>query len=543
MNASSDLQHAFSRVLESVGARLVSGPYITGNSFECLVDVGPEDSPWGLRIVGPWPFTTLPTAYLTDLRQAAGLAHVNFKGDVCYSDHEGEGFSAAESDAPLMLANVVLRCRETLQASTAMQQRGDFSDLKDEFEGFWGSLPQCKPVLMECEPLPGTQLYARIHRDKGELTLRGIDAGSSVASGAERIRVKVLVLGETVLPPEPGSAWEKGWLDRLLVLGEQSGLKLRTPGPHVLLCRQRRPSGGESLFGVFYRAVLQSGNLIALKHIRPFIVSRCWPAYLMNRVGGSVVRERVAVVGCGSLGGRIAEQLALAGVEDLILIDPDKFSSDNIFRHVLGRSSVGAYKAQALADEIHAKRPGIKVTPFPKDALTWLQSSGGRESCATIVLATGNLALEREIVRLSYEQAWPQRIISGWIEPLGLGGHAIASCSNQPGCLECLHQDHGETRPAPKTQFLTPGQDFSQNLTGCGGAFTPYSALAATRTALMVSEMVLSHTTGYRCWIGSDQQVRESGMTTTYWYQQCVSRREDGVGLDISDGRCPCCGT
>lgn len=543
MSGETSLQHAFAQVLEAIDARLLIGPNITGSEFECHVDVGPLGAPWHLRVTGKWPFTRLPSVYLTDLAQAANMAHVNYKGDVCYSDHEGEGFSAAEADAPVMLANVVLRSRETLEASAAMRNQGNFNDLLDEFEGFWSSLPHCNTVPLESEPQSGIQLYARIRKDKGELTLHGIDTGSSSRSTTECIRVKMLSLEFPFLPPKPGTPWDKGWLDALLSQGEQQGLKLRTPGPHVLLCRQRRPSGGESIFGVSYMGVLQAGKVLAIKRQKPFGVSRCWREYLLNRVGGEAIKRRIAVIGCGSLGSRVAEQLALSGIDELVLVDPEVFSNDNIYRHVLGHDSVGAYKVERLAKEIQTKRPGMTVIPHHEDALRWLNTSGQREACFALVLATGNLALEREIVRLCYAEAWSQRIISGWIEPLGLGGHAISSRHKEAGCLECLHRDGGETHPAPKTQFLTPGQNFSENLTGCGGAFTPYSALAATRTALMMTEMVLSDAQGYRFWTGPDNQVREKGMTTTYWYQQCVTQRHDGTGLDIAEGYCPCCGT
>lgn len=543
MTGGSSLQHSFAQVLEAIDAQLVAGPHITGSDFECYVDVGPSSALWHLRVKGAWPLTKLPSVYLNDLTQAANMAHVNYKGDVCYSDHEGEGFSAAEADAPEVLANVVLRSQETLKTSAALRDQGNFNDLLDEFEGFWSSLPHCNTVPMESEPQSGIQLYARIRKDKGELTLYGIDTGSSSKSSTERIRVKVLTLDSPLLPPKPGTPWDKDWLDELLSLGEQQGLVLRTPGPHVLLCRQSRPSGGESLFGVSYMGVLQAGKVFAIKRQKPFGLSRSWRDYLLSRVGGKAIKRRVAVIGCGSLGGRVAEQLALSGLDELVLVDPELFSSDNIYRHVLGRDSVGAYKVEKLAEEIQKKRPGMTVISRHEDALRWLNTSGQREACFALVLATGNLALEREIVRLCCSEAWPQRIISGWVEPLGLGGHAIASRHGEAGCLECLHREFGEARPAPKTQFLTPGQNFSENLTGCGGAFTPYSALATIRTALMMTEMVLSDAHGYRCWTGPDDKVREKGMTTTYWYQQCVTQRLDGMGLDITEGHCPCCGT
>jgi len=542
MSGDADLQRAFAQVLEAVDARLVSGPNVSSNDFECYVDVGAPAAPWRLRVKGVWPFTRLPTVYLADLTQAANMSHVNYKGDVCYSDHEGEGFSAAQADGPLMLANVVVRSLETLKVSAAKRDQGDLKDLLNEFEGYWDSLPECDSVPLESEPQAGVQLYARIYKDKGELTVNGIDAGSS-SSGGERCKVKTLVLDEPLLPPVPGEPWEQHWLDQLLSLGERQGLKLRTPGSHILLCRQSRPSGGEALFGISYFGVLQAGKVFAIKRLKPFSVLRGWREYLLNRVGGHAIKKRVAVIGCGSLGSRVAEQLALSGIDELVLVDPEVFSSDNIYRHVLGRDSGRVYKVEALADEIREKRTGTIVIPHHEDALRWLRMNGQRKDCSTLVLATGNLALEREIVRLSHAEAWPQRIIAGWIEPLGLGGHAISGRYGESGCLECLHRESGETRPAPKTQFLTPGQDFSENLTGCGGAFTPYSPLASIRTALVISEMVLSDVQGYRCWTGPDDLVREKGMTTTYWYNQCVAQRQDGAGLDFAEGSCPCCGT
>lgn len=545
MSGETDLQRASIQALEAIDAQLISGPNIAGNDFECFVDVGPPGASWHLRVKGSWPFTKLPSVYLTDLTQAANMAHVNYKGDVCYSDHEGEGFSAATAEAATMLAFVVVRSRETLEESAANRDRGELNDLLDEFEGYWSSLPQHDTVPLESEPREDVQLYASIRKDKGNLLLYGIDGGSSQNSGTERIKVKMLTLNTPLLPPAPGEPWDTDWLSNLLNLGEMQGLKLRTKGPHVLLCRQPRPSAGkDAIFGVSYMGIQQPGNTIAFMRLKPFGVNRSWREFLLNRVGGQSIRKRVAVIGCGSLGSRVAEQLALAGIDELVLVDPEYFSSDNIYRHALGRDSVGHYKVKALAEEIQKKRTGISVFPHPEDnALQWLNTRGELDACTAVVLATGNLALEREIVRLSYLERWPQLIVSGWVEPLGIGGQAVGSRYGERGCLECLHWGDGEISPAPKTQFLTPGQKFSENLTGCGGAFTPYSPLAAIRTALMVTEMVLSETRGYRCWTGPDALVKEKGMTTTYWYRHCIAERLDGTGLSIAEGQCPCCGT
>lgn len=74
----------------------------------------------------------------------------------------------------------------------------------------------------------------------------------------------------------------------------------------------------------------------------------------------------VAVVGVGSIGGRVAEALAIYGVGDLVLIDPDRFLWHNMVRHVLGTESVGLHKVDALKTYLTDRWPDTDVV-----ALAW----------------------------------------------------------------------------------------------------------------------------------------------------------------------------
>src|SRR5438132_14174854 len=58
---------------------------------------------------------------------------------------------------------------------------------------------------------------------------------------------------------------------------------------------------------------------------------------------------RVAVLGCGSVGGLAAWCCASAGVHELLLADRDVLEEDNRRRHVNGSADLGRPKAQALA--------------------------------------------------------------------------------------------------------------------------------------------------------------------------------------------------
>ncbi|MCW6537651.1 ThiF family adenylyltransferase [Sphingomonas lycopersici] len=58
--------------------------------------------------------------------------------------------------------------------------------------------------------------------------------------------------------------------------------------------------------------------------------------------------SKVAIVGCGSVGSKVAVQLARSGVGSFVLIDGDVLSAGNLVRNELDWRSVGVHKAPAL---------------------------------------------------------------------------------------------------------------------------------------------------------------------------------------------------
>lgn len=70
---------------------------------------------------------------------------------------------------------------------------------------------------------------------------------------------------------------------------------------------------------------------------------------------------KVAIVGCGSVGSKIAVQLARAGVTNFVLIDGDIFASGNLVRNELDWRSVGVHKAPALGSRLNEINPNCVV--------------------------------------------------------------------------------------------------------------------------------------------------------------------------------------
>jgi hypothetical protein len=96
-------------------------------------------------------------------------------------------------------------------------------------------------------------------------------------------------------------------------------------------------------------------------------------------------QKRVGIVGCGSLGSKIAASLARAGVRQYVLVDDDILKPGNLVRHDLDARNLGAHKAEALADRLKALVPGARVS-IRRIAL------GGQESSATTASALDELA-------------------------------------------------------------------------------------------------------------------------------------------------------
>ena len=74
--------------------------------------------------------------------------------------------------------------------------------------------------------------------------------------------------------------------------------------------------------------------------------------------------SKVAVVGCGGLGGYIIEELARLGIGEIIAIDPDIFEDHNLNRQLFSTPSlIGQPKAIAAARRISEINPAVTVTP------------------------------------------------------------------------------------------------------------------------------------------------------------------------------------
>lgn len=89
-----------------------------------------------------------------------------------------------------------------------------------------------------------------------------------------------------------------------------------------------------------------------------------WFDRLSGIIPPVICEKLVAIVGCGSVGSFIADELARAGVRKFLLIDGDVVEWKNITRTTYGHADVGCSKVTALGRHLMSIFPDIEVTTY-----------------------------------------------------------------------------------------------------------------------------------------------------------------------------------
>lgn len=490
--------------------------------------------------------------------------HVSWDGQVCVTDRAVDSLDldSAERVVEWYLHDAVQVITQTYADPAA--------EFYSEFEGYWNA-QKTKPLIAlgmleeEWEVWEGLcsggadALPTLAFRDERELR-RSPGVASSQRGSQQRVKVHALRMERPILAPLPRQELTGADVLRLLeglrpeVLAEfkrhisaqahRRRKSRRALNLLLYLPKRERLMGGAIALHVPQGYLLTAGVLRSCKtKPKPLRVLRHSPDYLHLRSGLRVdwSTTSVAVVGCGAVGGYLAETLAQTGFTSLTLIDSDVLEPDNILRHVLPETYLLKNKAAALKEFLDLSFPYLNVEAVPKDL-----GIGSLDSLAdfdVVVDATGVTGISRSIVR-----ARPAKhVLSVWLEPGGAGGHAVLSGDGR-GCLECFYHLDGEPRLENRYRFVASGSEVAINLTGCAGAFFPFLGADAKRTALigsdllsrsMLSERTLAGGSRYAFWRGDAHELQMRGVETTDWFERCGQAWEEVDGMLLVG--CPVC--
>ncbi|WP_306537074.1 HesA/MoeB/ThiF family protein [Geobacter sp.] len=127
-------------------------------------------------------------------------------------------------------------------------------------------------------------------------------------------------------------------------------------------------------------------------------------------------RSRVAVIGCGGLGGYIIEELARLGVGTIVAIDPDIFVEHNLNRQLLSSpGQLGQVKVEAAAARIAQINPAVTLIPL-RETFTRGNGSELLRDSHVAVDALDSVTVRLELAEVCGEMGIPfvHGAIGGW---------------------------------------------------------------------------------------------------------------------------------
>jgi len=144
----------------------------------------------------------------------------------------------------------------------------------------------------------------------------------------------------------------------------------------------------------------------------------------------SLQQKKVAVIGCGGLGGHVIEQLVRLGVGCIHCFDPDVFSPSNCNRQLNATSStLGRNKAEVAARRSATIHPYTRVIPFPSDFRSTMQANA--LAVDVVIDCLDNIQARRDLSSRCRQDGLPlvHGAVSGWYGQVGVqppGGDLIA---------------------------------------------------------------------------------------------------------------------
>lgn len=529
----------------------------------------------------------LPLIRIHPPRSLGLLPHVDEYGVVCFVESEGLLLDASQPDA--ILEQSVDLARQVISQGLMGTNVKDFSD---EFDAYWGRLHPHREVALLHAHLDTQPCRLRVvigtwrKQTRTVICLEGSEAHverrlfERVKNTYDGIYVPLEADPYPIPPTNPETCWNPPELmafltkhvsaeNRLLFDSMMNDMPRKRR--HVLVLGVRRQDGGRSFVGVGWcsHASKSRGPQIRfpLTHeatsrrssqhstqSHPIVFRRIDPEFLVERGGGqpSLLTKHVMVVGCGAVGSVIAELLVKIGVGKLSLVDFDLLELGNIHRNQLGAQFDRMQKVTALAHEFSKRFPHLETYEYIGRIERLLhQNPCLFDALDLVIFATGNHTIELEMNERLHSRISTPPTIFTWLEPLGVGGHALVTNirlnSNQTGCFQCLFENREDGILWNKASFAAPKQSFSKRTSGCNTSFVSFGGIDATRTACLAAELAqrillgTHHEHSLVSWKGDSSEFENEGFVLSSRYSNSTQDTLDQARLYYKSPVCPIC--
>ena len=191
---------------------------------------------------------------------------------------------------------------------------------------------------------------------------------------------------------------------------------------------------------------------------------------------GNMIDKKVSILGCGSLGGYIAQALTELGVNDFKLVDAENLRKENIARHICGMDFVDMNKSEAIKIKLTNHYIGLRIETYPNNIYSLTTNNIEELSDRDIqFVAVGDMALESYIIDKYNKGELKGKIVIVWVEPYALGGHAIILNKQQDNIEQCIYDENWKL----KNRILENPEKYTKKEAGCQNTFVQYSGFEA----------------------------------------------------------------
>lgn len=191
---------------------------------------------------------------------------------------------------------------------------------------------------------------------------------------------------------------------------------------------------------------------------------------------GSMGERRVLVAGCGSVGSRIAEDLARSGVRHFVLVDPDEVSLPNMARSVYARADVGRAKVAVLAERLRGIAPETEVSTTRR-FLREITPEDILDGIDLVVLATDDMTEQAALAKVAYEKRIVQ-VAAAMYRKAAAGEVMIAVPEARTPCWACAVGTSAlSTSERPDTNYGVDGRLVAES--GLGASINLVTSVAS----------------------------------------------------------------
>lgn len=506
--------------------------------------------------ISDWEFTTYPTLVVLERPSflPALTPHVSGDGVQCYFMQGRVVLDRYRPDHAIwQCIEQAQREIDRLSGSPTYRER----EFEQEFGANWeiGQRPLPAPVLLAEAAGDGTMSCFSITVDNGLYVIAASDEKQVKAlaqargwPAPSRMKLGTYLVRSTRSPTLPGTlpatiaemfAWTKSWdpaaMKRIhAVLGQREWLGFKAVqflidspagwfgfffelNSNRALMHQRKPSG--------YRQHLYSKGhelpitRVSVRQISPdFIHSR-------NLQFPSLKDRRITLVGCGAIGGYLAQALVKLGAGTgtglLTLIDPENLGPGNLGRHFLGMDSLYEPKAVALQEKLTRQFPHARIVAEPRRA-TYPSDIAGD----LVIDAAGEEAVSEAINANRRTKAGVEGVpvLHTWIVGNGECFQALWVDQKKYACFRCMRRND----PARTPRFPVIDHDPVTRIVGCS-AYTPYAVSAPMSASALAIDMIID-------WLKGDVSPR----FRTRYIESTDARKIKNQNVSPLEG-CPGC--